>query len=126
MGRQAMQYRPSGRGADVDRMFPACPEKFPRIQILVNNAPESKTWKPLLELTDPTLGPHHQHQSQRLFPMHAAGGAPCGNPARAESSIRIGMQHRVAVSICGLHSSKGGIEMSQSGGSGAGEVRTSR
>jgi len=52
MGREAMAIQADvGVAADVDRMFRHALEKFPRIQILVNNA-GVQTWKPLLELTE--------------------------------------------------------------------------
>lgn len=40
-----------GRSADVDRMFVKVFERFPRLNILVNNA-GIQTWKPLLELVE--------------------------------------------------------------------------
>ncbi|PYT27816.1 MAG: SDR family oxidoreductase [Acidobacteria bacterium] len=52
LGREAIAIPADvGVAADVDRMFEQAVEKFPRIQILVNNA-GVQTWKPLLELTE--------------------------------------------------------------------------
>ena len=40
-----------GKGEDVDRLFAAVFERFPRLNILVNNA-GIQTWKPLLDLEE--------------------------------------------------------------------------
>jgi len=52
VGGEAMAIQADvGVAGDVDRMFRQALVKFPRIQILVNNA-GVQTWKPLLELTE--------------------------------------------------------------------------
>lgn len=52
MGRQAHAEQANvGSAADVDRMFTRVLEKFPRLDLLVNNA-GVQTWKPLLDLTE--------------------------------------------------------------------------
>ncbi len=52
MGREAFAIQANvGFAADVDRMFGAALERFPRLDILINNA-GVQTWKPLLELTE--------------------------------------------------------------------------
>jgi len=52
MGRQAFAIQADvGKSGDVDRMFAAVLERFPRLNILANNA-GVQTWKPLLELEE--------------------------------------------------------------------------
>ena len=52
LGREAIAFQADvGISTDVDRIFAQALEKFPRIQILVNNA-GVQTWKPLLDLTE--------------------------------------------------------------------------
>lgn len=52
LGRQAFAVQANvGRSADVDRMFTEVLARFPRLNILVNNA-GVQTWKPLLELEE--------------------------------------------------------------------------
>jgi NAD(P)-dependent dehydrogenase (short-subunit alcohol dehydrogenase family) len=52
MGRQAHAEQANvGIAADVDRMFTRVLAKFPRLDLLVNNA-GVQTWKPLLDLTE--------------------------------------------------------------------------
>jgi NAD(P)-dependent dehydrogenase (short-subunit alcohol dehydrogenase family) len=52
MGREAYAVQADvGVAADVDRMFAQAIERFPRLDLLVNNA-GVQTWKPLLDLTE--------------------------------------------------------------------------
>lgn len=52
LGREALPLAADvGVAADVDRMFRDALDRFPRINIVVNNA-GVQTWKPLLELTE--------------------------------------------------------------------------
>jgi NAD(P)-dependent dehydrogenase (short-subunit alcohol dehydrogenase family) len=52
MGREAVTIQADvGMAADVDRLFARALEKFPRLDILMNNA-GVQTWKPLLDLTE--------------------------------------------------------------------------
>src|SRR5690242_18483746 len=52
MGRTAFPVQADvGRAADVDRMFADIAGRFPRLNILVNNA-GTQVWKPLLELEE--------------------------------------------------------------------------
>ncbi len=52
LGREAFAVQANvGRAADVDRMFAEVLARFPRLDVLVNNA-GVQTWKPLLELEE--------------------------------------------------------------------------
>jgi len=52
IGREAFAIQSNvAIAADVDRMFGQLAEKFPRLDVLVNNA-GVQTWKPLLDLTE--------------------------------------------------------------------------
>jgi NAD(P)-dependent dehydrogenase (short-subunit alcohol dehydrogenase family) len=52
IGREAFAVQADvGVAADVDRMFAQAIERFPRLELLVNNA-GVQTWKPLLDLTE--------------------------------------------------------------------------
>jgi NAD(P)-dependent dehydrogenase (short-subunit alcohol dehydrogenase family) len=52
MGRNAFAVRANvGVASEVDRMFAEAVERFPRLDVLVNNA-GVQTWKPLLELEE--------------------------------------------------------------------------
>ena len=66
-------------------MFAAVVERFPRLDILVNNA-GVQTWKPLLDLEEAGVGPHHRHQPEGLLPVHAARGPAHARAAAAGAS----------------------------------------
>jgi NAD(P)-dependent dehydrogenase (short-subunit alcohol dehydrogenase family) len=112
MGREAFAVQGDvGVAADVDRMFGAVHERFPRLDILINNA-GVQTWKPLLELTEAEWDRTIQTNLKGCFlctqraarHMRESGGGRIVNIGSGSNKIAF-------PNLVDYTASKGGIEM---------------
>jgi len=112
MGRDAFAVQGDvGVAADVDRMFGAVHERFPRLDILINNA-GVQTWKPLLELTEAEWDRTIQTNLKGCFlctqraarHMRESGGGRIVNIGSGSNKIAF-------PNLVDYTASKGGIEM---------------
>jgi NAD(P)-dependent dehydrogenase (short-subunit alcohol dehydrogenase family) len=112
LGRQAISVQGNvGRSSDVDRMFAEVLERFPRLNILVNNA-GVQTWKTLLEL--------QEHEWDRVIDTNLKGCFLCTQRAARHMkdsgggsivNIGSGCNKLPFPNLVDYTASKGGIEM---------------